>query len=263
MIHIDEQISQIYNFLSPFHSSINNNPSPISDTTKPSSLPPPLSLVITTTPSEINPTNNSPTVETPLLNKNIPFFDSNQSLITSPARHSTDYESTVISIPPPPSVYNRSASSSIVSLGLSTPPRGSVSNKIVPAPNSPKQESTTSSRPISNTRFTPGRSPKPKARSHQNRSTSKQQQQSEKSTIIELESPTNKTQSLQLSSSKSGSDIFRRYTDQTIISSSSTLLYPPTSDDERPISPTSSGNEDDDCRPLTSSTSKHHHQTLL
>jgi hypothetical protein len=192
----------------------------------------------------------------------IPFFDTNQPLLTPPTRQITDYESTVINIPPPPSVYNRSASSSIISLGLPTTPRGSVSNKIVPAPSSPKQPPHTSFRPISNTRFNPGRSPKPKVRSHQHRSSTKHQQQSEKSTIIDLESSTNQNESL-LSSSKLGSDIFRRYTDQTGMSPSSTLLYPPTSDDEHPISPASSGNEDDDCRPLTSSSNKYHHQTPL
>ena len=260
MTHIDEQISQIYNFLSPLHSSNINNPSPVSDTTQPPSVPsqsspfPPTSLMTTTTSLEMNTNKISPTYE-----MDASFMDAN---LTPPTRQITDYESTVINIPPPPSVYNRSASSSIVSLGLPATPRGSVSNKIVPAPSSPKQPSNTSFRPISNTRFNPGRSPKPKTRSHHHRPSTKHQQQSEKSTIIELESSTNQNESL-LSSSKSGSDIFRRYTDQTGTSPSSTLLYPPTSDDEHPISPTSSGNEDDDCRPLTSSSNKHHHQTPL
>ena len=315
MTHIDEQIGQIFNFLSPFHSSINNNPSPTHDTTQISTIPPPLPqqlspvpplLITATTPTEINnPTtvNMSPLFEAPSfysdINTKIPFFDANQPSsnitdvydVSSQSKtneqlfitHQTnENDSPVLSIPPPPSVYNRSARSSISSLNTSIIPRGSASNKIVPAPllsspSSPKHASSTSFRPISNTRLNPGRSPKPKARSHQNRFNIKHHQQPEQSTIIELESPTehdatNKnvpSLSTSLSSTtKSSSNIFRRFmtdngnTDKTG-TTSSTLLYPPTSDDERPMSPTSSGNDDDDCRPLTSSSSKYHHQTPL
>jgi hypothetical protein len=297
MIHIDEQISQIYNFLSPIHSSINNNSSPVSIPAQPLLRPPSLALTTTITPTEINATSLkiSPVFETPSfysdINTNVPFVDANQSspstvidvhdtslqlktndlLLTTPStRQNNDDELNVLCVPPPPSVYNRSAGSSVVNLGISTIPRGSVSNKIVPAPPSPndsKQPSNASFRPVSNTRYNPGRSPKPKVRSHQNRSSIKHQQQSEKSTIIELESPTQKDVPLLstlTSTAKSGSNLFRRFmtgggnTEKTGMSSS-TLLYPPTSDDEHGMSPASSGNDDDDHRPLTSSSSKHHH----
>jgi len=308
MIHIDEQISQIYNFLSPLQSTINNNSSPVSNAAEPLLIPaqpllrpPSLALTNTTTPTEINATSLkiSPVFETPSfysdINAKVPFFDANQSssstindvhdtslqpktndlLIKTPSiRQNNDDELNPLCVPPPPSVYNRSAGSSFVSLGISSIPRGSVSNKIVPAPSSPndtKQPWNATFRPVSNTRYNPGRSPKPKARSHQNRSNIKHQQQSEKSTIIELESPTQKDVPLiptLTSTTKSGSNLFRRFmtgggnTEKTGMSSS-TLLYPPTSDDEHAISPASSGNDDDDYRPLTSSSSKHHHQTLL
>ncbi|CAF1334274.1 unnamed protein product [Rotaria sordida] len=309
MIHIDEQISQIFNFLSPLQPSIINNPQQILNTTQPSSIPsqsssllPPSSLNTTTRHSETNTT--IPTFlqmfEEPSfysdINPKIPFFDANQSsspitdvfdipvqsktndpsLATSSTSQISDYDSTPLSIPPPPSIYNRSASSSVITLGISTTPYGSISNKIVPAPTSSKQPLTASFRPISNTRFNPGHSPKPKARSHQNRSNVKHRQQTEKSTIIELDSSsqndaTNKNVPLfstLSSTTKSGSKVFRRFmgsgnnAEKTTISST-TLLYPPTSDDEHPMSPTSSGNDDDDHRPLTSSSNKHHHQTPL
>ena len=298
MIHIDEQISQIFNFLSPFHSSTTKDPSP-STPSHPSPIPSSVSFF-----NEINiPTLKISSVsETSSFysdpNTTIPFVDANQSPSTItdtqnvleqstivdlslPIHPSTDYDLPTFSILPP-SIYNRSARSSIVSLGTLTAPRGSVSNKIVPAPllaspSSSRQPLNTTFRPISNTRYTPGRSPKPKTRSQHNRSSIKHQQQIEKSTIIDLEPPlqkdtTNKNVPLLSTSSsvtKSGSNIFRRFmvdntnSDSTAISSSA-LLYPPTSDDERPMSPIISGNDDDDDRrPLTSSSNKHHHQTLL
>ncbi|CAF4532301.1 unnamed protein product [Rotaria sp. Silwood1] len=306
MIHIDEQISQIFNFLSPLHSSINNNTQQVLDTTQSSSIPsqpssllPPSSLNTTTSHSKTN----TSTLKFPKMfeepsyysdiNTIIPFFDANQSsspitdvsiqpktndplLTISSTCQISDYDSTPLSIPPPPSVYNRSASSSVVTLGISTTPHGSISNKIVPAPTSSKHPLSASFRPISNTRFNPGRSPKPKARSHQNRSNVKHRQQPEKSTIIELEPSTqNDTTNKNVplfstlsSTTKSGSKVFRRFmgsssnAEKTTMSST-TLLYPPTSDDEHPMSPTSSGNDDDDHRPLTSSSSKYHHQTPL
>lgn len=299
MIHIDEQISQIYNFLSPFHSSLTNNPSPVSHSAEPllslvqppPQRPPSLSITTIASPSEPNTMsfNLSPDFAEKTSfysdkNETIPFVDTNQSSSTMnnvrdvSRQSSNDQESIALSIPPPPSIYNRAAGSSMVSLGISTIPRGSVSNKIVPAPQStsPKQPLNTSFRPVSNTRYNPGRSPKPKTRSHQNRSNIKHQQQSaEKSTIIELESPsqqdaTNKTVPLlssSVSSTKSGSNIFRRFmaggnnTEKTGMSST-TLLYPPTSDDEHPMSPASSGNDDDDYRPLTLSSNKYHHTPL-
>lgn len=316
MTHIDEQISQIFNFLSPNQSATTNKSSNTLNTTQPSSnitqsssLRPPSSLHTTaaalpdTNPSTLS---FSPQFDTSSfysdINANIPFFDanpssssptsephdipiqskSNEQLPTIPPNRPTNvYESKPISIPPPPSVYNRSANSPLVTLGISTTPRGSVSNKIVPAPGSPpstgsKHSLSASFRPISNTRFTPGHSPKPKVRSHQNRSDIKHQRQCEKSTIIELEPPTqtettSKTVPLAsslLSSTKSGSKTFRRFklssrNSEKASVPSSTLLRAPTSDDERPMSPSSSGNDDDDHRPLTSSSSKHYHQTLL
>ncbi|CAF2097379.1 unnamed protein product, partial [Rotaria magnacalcarata] len=254
--------------------------------------PPPSSsssslLNTTTTPTEINvTTHNFPQMlEASSVhldtNANIPIFDSNQSLsptndiqnvptqaethdsLLSPSTTSeiNEYYAIPFPIPPPPSIYNRSASSSVVSLAYA----------------SSKNPLNTNFRPISNTRFSPGRSPKPKARSHQNRSYIKHQEQTEKSTIIELEpstqnDATNKSVPLFStfsSTKKNGSKAFRRFitgssnAEKTATSSSSTLLCPPTSDDERPISPASSGNDDDDHRPLTSSSNKYHHQTLL
>jgi hypothetical protein len=297
MAHIDEQISQIYNFLSPLHSSLTNNPSsPVSSSAEPPlhPRPPSLSLTSITAPSDIN---NTTLQISPVYEPSSFYTDTNQSAATvtdvpeSPlqpptndlsltpplTRQSTDHELIALSIPPPPSVYNRSVTPSVISLGISSIPRGTASNKIVPAPSStsPQQRSSTSFRPVSNTRYRPGHSPKPKARSHQNRSSIKHQQQSEKSTIIELESSTQKETtskhvpllSTSTSTTKSGSNVFRRFmtggsnTEKTGMSSS-TLLYLPTSDDEHPMSPASSGNDDDDYRPLTSSSNKHHH-TLL
>jgi len=309
MVHIDEQISQIYKLLSPLHSSITNNPSPVSSsgeqsliTVQPIPRPPSLSLTTIASPSDVNPNSLkiSPVFETPSFysdtNTTKPFFDMNplpstitdvhdvslQSktndplLSTSSTRQSSDSESATLSIPPPPSVYNRSGGSSVLSLGISTVPRGSVSNKIAPASSSvgPKQPLNTTFRPVSNTRYNPGRSPKPKARSYQNRSNIKHQQQSEKSTIIELESPTQKDEAnkdapllpTSTSTTKSSGSIFRRFmtggSHPEKSTMSSTLLYPPTSDDEHPMSPISSSNDDDDYRPLTSSSSKHHHTPL-
>ncbi|CAF0853279.1 unnamed protein product [Rotaria sordida] len=347
MSHIDEQISQIFNFLSPLNNTNNNNNNNNNNTSTmtnnlsldskrpPSSslpLPPPsaqpkiplssptvsLLPLTTTISSETNPSSLSisPLFDAPSfysdLNANMSLFDDNhplptttdtydlprqlrgteQSILTPPIRQISDYDVTVLSIPPPPSVYNRSSSSSIISLGASTTPRNSISNKIAPAPvpSSPinsKYPLNTKFQPISNTRYNPGRSPKPKTRSHHpsSRISSKHQQQPspEKSTIIELEPsiqenlssknvPLLSTPSKTTSTTKSSSGVFRRFTTSggstekitTITSSSpSTLLYPRTSDDEQPMSPASSGNDDDDHRLLTSTSSKFHHQTPL
>ena len=276
--------------------------------------PPPLSPVNTALPPDTNVSSLSisPLFEAPSfysdLNSKITLFDINQPVSTAtdvherphqsrtneqipstpPIRQITDYEATNIAIPSAASIYNRSTSSSIVSLGLSTTPRGSVSNKIAPAPVppspvSPKHPLSTTFQPISNTRYNPGRSPKPKSRTHHSRTPGKPHQQQpsflEKSTIIDLEcstqpDTTNKntpllsTPSKATSITKSGSNVFRRFltsgssTEKTTMSSSSTLLYPPTSDDEHPMSPVSSGNDDDDYRPLTSSSSKYHQTPL-
>ncbi|UJR20748.1 hypothetical protein I4U23_023866 [Adineta vaga] len=308
MSHIDHQISQIYNILSPFYSSTNNLPPPpppapsFSTVTSVNQLPlispvrPTVLPLTSTTSSDTKPTTDlkiSPLFETSSFyadsNTGTQYFDVNQSSSTisdihdesflsktndrsvtpSTPRQISDSDSVVLSIPPPPSVYNRSAASSLASLGISATPRGSVSNKVAPA----------SFRPIANTRFTPGRSPKTKTRSHHHhRSNVKHQQLTEQSTIIELEpSPpkdtTNKNVPLLPTSSsststKSSSSVFRRFMIGSSNSaeksgmSSSTLLYPPTSDDDRPTSPASSGNDDDDYRPLTSSSNKHHHTPL-
>jgi hypothetical protein len=299
MVHIDEQISQIHKLLSPLRSSITSNQSSISTSgeqslnTVPSvPRPPSLSLSTIASPSDANSNSIriSPVLETSSSYSNNnnnntttkPSADANSasSAITDiqQSQLSIDTESVALSIPPPPSVYNRSTGSqSMVTLGLSTAPRGSVSNKIAPASPSTgsKQPLNTTFRPVSNTRYNPGRSPKPKTRSSQNRSSLKHQQQSEKSTIIELESPTSKDETnknvpllpTSTSTTKSGSSVFRRFMPggshtEKSTTSSSTLLYPPTSDDEHALSPASSGNDDDDYRPLTSSSSKHHH-TLL
>lgn len=208
---------------------------------------------------------------------------SDQTSSATTVRQASGYDIVSLVLPLSSSIYDRSASSSIISLGLNTTPRGSVSNKIAPAPAppspiSPKHPLNPSFQPISNTRFNPGRSPKPKSRSHHGRTHSKH---AEQSTIIDLDSPPQQTTPTKTTSAllptanrpssmtKSNSNVFRRFitggtnTERTAISSSSTLLYPPTSDDERPISPASSGNDDDDYRPLTSSTSKYHHHTPL
>ena len=181
-------------------------------------------------------------------------------------------------------MLSSSSSSSIVNRSLSSS-RNSVSNKIAPAPAPPsptlsaKQPLNTSFQPISNTRYNPGRSPKPKSRSQHGRTASSKHSQ-QQSTIVDLESSSQQSTPTRTAAlpptpgkpttmSKSRSNVFRRFitgsepTEKSAISSSSTLLYPPTSDDERPMSPLSSGNDDDDYRPLTASTSKYHHQTPL
>jgi hypothetical protein len=226
----------------------------------------------TTTPP---PTTAADTHDLPLQSRT-----DEQKSSTPPLREISGYEAITLSIPPPPSVYNRSIISSVISSGASTTSRSSISNKIAPAPAppSPKHPLNTAFQPISNTRFNPGRSPKPKARSQHSRSSNKRQQQyQEKSTIIELEPSSteqdvsNKNVPLILTSgkstptSRSSGNLFRRFiTSGSTIekSASSTLLYPPTSDDEHPMSPASSGNDDDDNRPLTSSSSKHHQTPL-
>ncbi|CAF2520861.1 unnamed protein product [Rotaria sp. Silwood2] len=337
MSHIDEQISQIFNFLSPINNNNNNNnTSAMTNTSSsnpklpPSSPPiqPKMSLsspaasllpLTTTVSSETNPSSLSisPLFETPSfysdLNAKVSLFDddrplpttstdihdlprqsrgSEQPLSTPPIRQISGYDGTTLSIPPPPSIYNRSASSSIISLGSSTTSRSSISNKIAPAPAPPspinsKHPLGTTFQPISNTRYNPGRSPKPKTRLHHHGRTSgkyQQQASSEKSTIIELEPSTQEnlssknapllsTPSKTTSTTKSSTSVFRRFitsgnntektTATTASSSPSTLLYPRTSDDEQPMSPASSGNDDDDYRLLASTSSKYHHQTPL
>jgi len=315
MSHIDEQIGQIFNFLSPINISVTNNFSSdarVAPSQTPSPpLPPPLSPLTPAISLEANVSSVSisPLFETPSfyadLNAKVTLFDASQPLSTTtdvhdplrqsktseptaatpPLRQINTSDATTLSIPPPATVYNRSTSSSITSLGASTTSRSSISNKIAPAPAppspvSPKHPLNTTFQPISNTRYNPGRSPKLKARSHHSRSSSKYQQRyPEQSTVIELESPAqqdlpNKNVPLLSTpvkttlTTKSSSSVFRRFisggnnTEKPTASSSSTLLYPPTSDDEHPMSPPSSGNEDDDYRPLTSS-SKYHHQTPL
>ncbi|UJR28850.1 hypothetical protein I4U23_010074 [Adineta vaga] len=322
MSHIDEQISQIFHFLSPLNTSVKNNFTPIvrpvpSSPPRKRSSPQamPLSPLATSLSPETNVTSVaiSPLFETPSFYSDLTSktmnFDANQSsqpttemqniprkskttsdhtLITPPLRHISDFDAGALSIPPPPSIYNRTTSSTIASLTASPASRGSISNKIAPAPItsssssvSPKHTFSTAFQPISNTRLNPGRSPKPKTRlQHTRSSTRSQTKYPEKSTIIELESPTqidvlNKTEPLlpvsnkPISTSKSSSSVFRRLiantsgsTEKPTMSSSSTLLYPPTSDDEHPMSPASSGNDDDDYRPLTSSSSKHHQTPL-
>ncbi len=315
MSHIDEQIGQIFNFLSPINTSVTNNFSSNGRTTlsipsQSQSPPPPSSispLTIAISPeTNVSSVSITPSFEAPSfysdLSAKMALFDPSQpsSTITdvddlrrqsrtsehSLIRQLSDQVATTISIPPPPSVYNRSTSSSMISLGASITSRNSISNRIAPAPPSPvspKHPLNTTFQPISNTRFNPGRSPKPKTRSHHGRTSSKNQQQSiEKSTIIDLEPPVQQdvssksdpllsTPTKTISTAKSSGNVFRRFmtggnnTDKTAMSSSSTLLYPTISDDEHPMSPISSGNEDDDYRPLTSSSSssKHHHQTPL
>ncbi|CAF4405398.1 unnamed protein product, partial [Adineta steineri] len=100
MTHIDEQISQIFNILSPLHSSVVSNPEPaISNITQSSSPQPLLSrissqsspirpsvlLLTTTTSSATNYTDakSSPVFEAPSFYSDISaktqFFDANQS----------------------------------------------------------------------------------------------------------------------------------------------------------------------------------------
>lgn len=294
MAHIDEQIGQIYRFLTPLNQS-QSLPRPpslllahtttIEDNSKTSIVSPPIELSKTqsntitksSSSSESDPTSSS--TKSDLHNEHLPT----DSTPTSPRGHltreSSEQDSLILSIPPPPSVYNRSAAATVLNLGLSTLSRTTASNRIAPAATtttmSPKQTSTVTFRPGSNTRFTSGCSPKSKMRSNVNRTPLKHAQSSEKSTIIDLESPShvddaNKQLPLLTSSSsstKSGSSIFRRFIsggNNEKSNVSSTLLYPPTSDDEHPTSPASSGNDDDDddYRPLTSSSNKHHHTPL-
>jgi hypothetical protein len=330
MSHIDQQISQIFNFLSPLNTSVTNNFSTdaITDQSPLSRIPspplqmpasPPLAPPLSPLAPAILPETNvssvsiSPLFEAPSffsdLHSKVTLYDNSQPLspgtdvydlsrqsrtseqimTTPPLRQISRRDSGTLSIPPPPSIYNRSTSSSITSLGASTTSRSSISNKIAPAPVpsspvSPKHQLSSTFQPISNTRFNPGRSPKPKTRSHHGRISNKHQPKyPEKSTVLELESPVQQdTPSKNVPllptpgkatppTAKSSSNVFRRFitggnnTEKTGISSSSssTLLYPRTSDDERPMSPASSGNEDDDYRPLTSASSKYHHQTPL
>ena len=280
MSHIDEQIGKIHRLLSPLQPSMTNNPSPVSTSEEkpivplrsPPQRPPTLTLTSIATPSDVNPTSFklSPVLETTSLHSvPNPTSDTKIDLYEpSVMPQTSDPESIALSIPPPPSVYNRSAGSSVLNLGLAAIPRASASNKIAPAAsssNSPRQTSHLTFRPVSNTRYNPGRSPKLRSRSSRNRSDLKAQSSSDKSTVIELESPTeNKATPLLTASKPVSSNLFRRFlTNPDSIEKSSSLLYPPTSDDEHPISPPSSGNDDDDHRPLTSSSSKYHHQTLL
>ena len=266
MSHIDEQISQIFHFLSPAPSSTVHHPVATSTSAPPSPSASSSLLAPKTKTSTIIDIDSlsRPTATAKGITK-----------APSPRSVMDDDDSTALCIAPPPSVYNRS---SIVSLGISTTPRGSVSNKIAPAPQLPssassKQPSSTTFRPISNTRYNPGHSPKPKIRSKQTRSAIKQRQQSDSSTIIDLESDPqaeDKNRAVPLlSTTRSSGQAFRRFmtggtNPERNIVSSSTLLYPPTSDDDHPMSPASSGNDDDDYRPLTSSSShKHHHHTPL
>ncbi|CAF2016747.1 unnamed protein product [Rotaria magnacalcarata] len=329
MSHIDEQIGQIFNFLSPLYTSSATNDLPkIAEIASSSPAPPstphkPQNLTLTTSLLQLNgtisnDTNTSSVSISPLfetssfysdVNANMSLFDDNRPLVatkdvhdlsrqprtteqamTTPPIREISYDITALPILSSTSVYNRSASSSIVSLGASTASRSSISNKIAPAPPSPvnsKHPLSTKFQPISNTRYNPGRSPKPKIRSHHNRSSIKHPQP-EKSTIIELESPTqedlsNKNDPLLATSkkpptptstptptTKASSNVFRRFLSSgsntekaSMLSSPSTLLYPPTSDDEHPMSPASSGNDDDDYRLLASASSKYDHQTPL
>lgn len=318
MSHIDEQISQIFHFLSSENALANaatpdERKSSISPPLPPTQIPSPvapLSPLIAPPSPEAN--NNlvsmSPLFEAPSFYSDLgtksALFASNQlsatatdvheffresktgdsNVGTSAERRVSAIETSTLSTLPA-SVYNRSSSSSITSLGISSTSRSSVSNKIAPAPAlsspvSPKNPSSVTFQPISNTRFNPGRSPKPKSRSYQSRTvTNKLQPYAEKSTVIEMEPVssqelTNKTSPLLGASSKTtsalstkpSSSVFRRFmaggnNADKPAASSAVLLYPRTSDDERPTSPISSGNEDDDYRPLTSSSK--HHQTLL
>lgn len=279
MSHIDEQISKIHRLLAPRQSSTINQPSPLSTSEEKSLVlirPPSLTLTAIATPSDVNiiPSKMSPLCEKPSISSDLNPLSSTKSdsadhsLNTSVTRQSSDSDSVGLSNPPPRSVYNRSSNSPILSLGLSTIPRASASNKIAPAAitSSPRPAPNQTFRPVSNTRYHPGRSPKLKSRSFRNRSDAKHQSSSDKSTVIDLESPIENKATPLLSTSKSSGNtsVFRRFLPNPDLGEkSSALLYPPTSDDERPMSPASSGNDDDDHRPLTSSSTKHHHQTLL
>lgn len=324
MAHIDEQISQIFKYLSPTNISVADNlpASPKIDSPGLLNIPASSTTVplLPSSPTMSPETNVSSISMSPLfdapsfysdLNAKMSLFDdsgpmitttttttdvldhsrptkTNEQTMTTPAiDQASDHDTSPISMPPPPSIYNRSATSSIISLGASATPRGSVSNKIAPAPAppspiNPKHPLAPTIQPISNTRFNPGRSPKPKVRSHHGRAGSKQQrQQPERSTIIDLEPSTQENVSSKnvpllaapsktTPSGKPSGNVFRRFitsggnTEKTVsLSSPSSLLYPPTSDDEHPMSPASSGNDDDDYRLLTGTSSKHHHQTPL
>lgn len=318
MSHIDEQISQIFHFLSSENAltnmtTSNERKSPVPPLLLPTQIPSPVApLSPLIAPPSPDPNTNlvamSPLFEAPSFYSDLgtksTLFTSNQPSSTAIDVHDPSHESRT-SDPTsgtsserrisgidssalsalPPSIYNRSASSSITSLGISSGSRSSVSNKIAPAPAlsspvSPKNPASVTFQPISNTRFNPGRSPKPKSRSHPGRATTnKLQQYAEKSTVIEMEPSssqelTNKSSPLLGPSSKTISTtsarpsggVFRRFmasgnNADKPTASSAVLLYPRTSDDEHPTSPISSGNEDDDYRPLTSSSK--HHQTLL
>lgn len=320
MSHIDEQISQIYNFLSPLnplpstttthgtHHETNNLSAPTmipSPASAMSVLPPPMSPVTASISPETNITSVSmtPLFEAPSFYSDLAartsIFDTvpNMSPVTD-RRLSRTYDQVSSSTPSnsiPQSVipsvsYSRPTVPLIAHPGASTTPRNSISNKIAPAPTPPsptnnKSPLNTSFQPISNTRYNPGRSPKPKSRAQHGRSSSTRNsnQQATQSTILDLESSSQQSTPTKAAATyatpgklgtmtKSKSNVFRRFitggggaeeTERAAISSSSTLLYPPTSDDERPMSPLSSGNDDDDYRPLTSSTSKYYHQTPL
>ncbi|CAF1607826.1 unnamed protein product, partial [Adineta ricciae] len=334
MSHIDDQISQIFRFLSPLSTSVNNTFTPIARPVPSSSSSPPrkrsspqvmpLSPFAVTLSPETNVTSVaiSPLFETPSfysdLTSKTNLFEANQppsssssasatatattetqnlprqssrtseyTVATPPLRQIAGFDSSILSIPPPPSIYNRTSTSSMIALGAPPIARGSISNRIAPAPltssssTSLKQPLSSTFHPMTNTRLNPGRSPKPKSRLHHPPGGTKSHPKYlEKSTIIDLESPTqpdspNKSASLLPTStkppttaSKSTSSVFRRLiasnsssTEKPTMTSSSTLLYAPTSDDERPVSPASSGNDDDDYRPLTSSNK--HNQTPL
>lgn len=309
MTHIDEQISQIYNFLSPLNPSA-TAPSSLIESEPKSSAAQPLAVPPMAADPNIVSVSMSPLFETPSfysdLGARASIFDGPPAMSLVDERHEhrrVSRSGEQMALPAATSVsnpyenlptlsssssslnYNRSLSSSISNAGISTTPRNSVSNRIAPAPAPPsptlsaKQPLNTSFQPISNTRFNPGRSPKPKSRSQHGRSASSKHSQ-QQSTIIDLESSSQQSTPTRTAAlpptpgkpttmSKSRSSVFRRFmtgsepTEKSAISSSSTLLYPPTSDDERPMSPLSSGNDDDDYRPLTASTSKYHHQTPL
>ena len=228
MSHIDEQIGQIFRFLSPLNTMETDSFPPMER--KPSLPPPltsspprPISPLVGAISPEINigSVSISPLFEAPSffsdLNATSTLFDPSQSAssvvpdahdlprhsrtsehssATPPIRQISGHDSISLSIPHSSTAYNRSTSSSITSLGASTTSRSSVSNKIAPAPTpsspvSPKHPLGATFQPISNTRFNPGRSPKIKTRTHHNRMNSKSQRQysENKSTIIEMESP--------------------------------------------------------------------------
>lgn len=321
---IDEQISQICNILSPLSAIATNNASLGQKTEPMRSFTPIIidNEPIVSRTSSISPEKNITTSAIPQiydtpsfyteLNTKMTLFDPRKPLATnmelsesqlhhllnepgttnSGLRQSLVIDVPNLSVPVSSSTLSRSSSSSVSGIPSSQGSRVSTSNKIAPAPNSPTSVSSSSSRhasnitfqPIINTRFNPGRSPKPKSRLHHGHTHGKYHgRTTEQSTVIDLGSPVetaSKTQDLNLNLaanrsgaiSKSSSSVFRRFVTASGnnergtgagISSSSTLLYPPTSEDERPASPYSSGNEDDDYRPLTGSSSKYYHQTPL